>query len=154
MNCLFFYSKYRKSNFFICGQVKLCVRWNCKRLCFDYYKNSGPTSGSNPRPWDGECHALPTELAGLYDVNDETVFANDHPFSEFFGWFNFSVIWNIDVLKTFFFSFAFELYVKWICKILFFEYYEKFSPIMRLEPTTLGVRIPCSTDWASRAVWN
>ena len=85
LNCLLFYSKYRKSNFFICGKVKLCVRWNCKRLCFDYYKNSGPTSGSNPRPWDGESHALPTELAGLYDINEETVFVNDHPFYEVFG---------------------------------------------------------------------
>ena len=29
-----------------------------------------------------------------------------------------------------------------------------FSPNVGLEPTTLGLRVPCSTDWASRAVMN
>ena len=39
---------------------------------------------SNPRSWDYEYHSLPTELAGVYDFNEETVFVNDHLFFAIF----------------------------------------------------------------------
>ena len=38
----------------------------------------------NPRSWDYKYHALPTELAGVYDFNEETVFVNDHLFFAIF----------------------------------------------------------------------
>ena len=39
---------------------------------------------SNPRSWDYEYHSLPTELAGLYEINEDTLFVNDHLFFEIF----------------------------------------------------------------------
>ena len=49
-------------------------------------------------------------------------------------------------LVELFFSFAFKLSIYWICKILFFEYYEKFTPNVGLDPMNLKYRVPCSTD--------
>ena len=40
-----------------------------KDCVLNIIKSFRPTWSSNPRPWDEESHALPTELAGLYYVN-------------------------------------------------------------------------------------
>ena len=57
---------------------------------------------SNEWSWDYEYHSLPTELAGVYDFNEETVFVNDHLFFAFFVEL-FSFFQNIEELKSYFF---------------------------------------------------
>ena len=55
------------------------------KYCFsNIIKNFSPMWGLNPRPWDKESHALPTELAGLYEINEDILFVNDHLFFEIF----------------------------------------------------------------------
>ena len=155
--CIFFYSKYRRIEKFFFhlrsssasnGIAKDCVLSIIKRFC--------PTWRSNPRPWEYEYHALPTELAGLYDSNWETVDANDHPFSEIFGWIVFLLYKISKNLKGFCYIRpscpSNGISVIWNCKRLFFEFYFKKLPNVGLEPKTLRWRVPCSTDWASRAV--
>ena len=70
--------------FFFSFAFKLYVKWICKILFCDFMKKFSLTWGSNPRSWNKETHALQTELAGLYDFNEETVFVSDHLFFAIF----------------------------------------------------------------------
>ena len=102
LNCFFCWIKYRGIDkvFF---QLRLSTPSNgfAKHCALNTIKIFRPTWGSNPRPWEEEFHALTTELSGLYDDNQETVFGNDHPFSEIFGWTVFCYIKYRRIEKVF-----------------------------------------------------
>ena len=53
------------SRHFALGSFVFLLLTQLLQLCSVKKKNVRPTWGSNPRPWDWESHALPTELAGL-----------------------------------------------------------------------------------------
>ena len=71
-------------SYFFSFAVKLASNGIAKDCVSNIIKSFRQMWVLNPRSWDYEYHALPTELAGVYDFNEETVFVNDHLFFAIF----------------------------------------------------------------------
>ena len=82
---LFFYSKSRRiEKLFFLLRSSSASNGIAKDCVSNSIKSFRPMWVSKSRSWDYEYHSLPTELAGAYVFNEETVFVNDHLFFAIF----------------------------------------------------------------------
>ena len=85
LSWFFFYAKYRRIEKLFFHLRSSSQSNSLAKYCFvNIEKSFRSTWGSNPRPWNKDSNALPTELAELYNFHEKTVFANVHPFPELF----------------------------------------------------------------------